>query len=80
MSRSRCRNSWDCLKSRKAPRSGYINVDEEDSDVPMDCGDELGDQRTTATLLTGRLHIQDVSELVTMSQSNHSPFSSPGSE
>eukprot|EP00099_Drosophila_melanogaster_P023606 NP_651414.1 uncharacterized protein Dmel_CG5039 [Drosophila melanogaster] len=59
MSRSRCRNSWDCLKSRKAPRSGYINVDEEDSDVPMDCGDELGDQRTTATLLTGRLHIQD---------------------
>uniref|UniRef100_B3P6G5 GG11420 n=2 Tax=Drosophila erecta TaxID=7220 RepID=B3P6G5_DROER len=59
MSRSRCRCSWDFLGCRKAPRSGYINVDAEDSDVPMACGDELGDQRTTASLLTGRLHIQD---------------------
>ncbi|XP_043652674.1 uncharacterized protein LOC122619678 [Drosophila teissieri] len=59
MSRSRCRISWDCLRCRKAQRSGYINVDEEDSDVPMACGDELGDQRTAASLLTGRLHIQD---------------------
>ncbi|XP_016952192.1 uncharacterized protein LOC108026012 [Drosophila biarmipes] len=59
MSRSRCRVSWDCLRRRKAPRSGYINVDEEDSDVPMACGDELGDQQITASLLAGRLHIQD---------------------
>ncbi|XP_017052801.1 uncharacterized protein LOC108095969 [Drosophila ficusphila] len=59
MSRSRCHASWECLKRRKAPRSGYINVDEEDSDVPMACGDELGEQRITATLLSGRLEIQD---------------------
>nr|XP_016943553.2 uncharacterized protein LOC108019979 [Drosophila suzukii] len=58
-SRSRCRVSLDCLRRRKAPRSGYINVDEEDSDVPMACGDELGDQQITASLLAGRLHIQD---------------------
>jgi len=62
MSRSRCRVSLDCLRRRKAPRSGYINVDEEDSDVPMACGDELGDHRITASLLAGRLHIQDVSK------------------
>ncbi|XP_017079608.2 uncharacterized protein LOC108113526 [Drosophila eugracilis] len=59
MSRSRCRISWDCIRRRKVPRSGYINVDEEDSDVSMACGDELGDHRTAASLLTGRLHIQD---------------------
>ncbi|XP_016982176.1 uncharacterized protein LOC108046796 [Drosophila rhopaloa] len=59
MSRSRCRVSWECLKRRKAPRSGYINVDEEDSDVPMAGEDELGDHRIEASLLSGRLQIQD---------------------
>ncbi|KAH8384000.1 hypothetical protein KR009_011653 [Drosophila setifemur] len=61
MSRSRCRNSWDCLKRRTPLRSGYINVDEEDSDVPMACGDELGDHHITESLLNGRLHIDEVS-------------------
>ncbi|XP_043067861.1 uncharacterized protein [Drosophila bipectinata] len=54
MSRTRCRCSLSCLKHRAHPRNGYINVDEEDSDVPMACGDELGE-----SLLQGRLHIED---------------------
>ncbi|KAH8294848.1 hypothetical protein KR018_003666 [Drosophila ironensis] len=61
MSRSRCRNSWSCWKRRTAPRQGYINVDEEDSDVPMACGEELGDQYIAETLLHSRLHIEEVS-------------------
>jgi len=47
-------------------------VDEEDSDVPMACGDELGDHQITASLLAGRLHIQDVSKAYIM---NYSPYS-----
>ncbi|XP_020812035.1 uncharacterized protein LOC110187012 [Drosophila serrata] len=56
MSRTRCRFSCNCLGCRKAPRNGYINVDEEDSDVPMACGD---DDHMAASLLVGRLHIED---------------------
>lgn len=65
MSRSRCRVSLvDCWARRKAPRIGYLNVDEEDSDVPMACGDEMGDDHIAASLLVGRLHIEDVGEVL----------------
>ncbi|KAH8284078.1 hypothetical protein KR054_009598, partial [Drosophila jambulina] len=66
MSRTRCRISCNCLGCRKAPRNGYINVDEEDSDVPMACGDEWEDDTMAASLLVGRLHIEDVSEVLKM--------------
>ncbi|XP_068156322.1 uncharacterized protein [Drosophila tropicalis] len=62
MSRSRCLSSSEkcwCWKRRNNIRNGYINVDDEDfdSDVSMACGDEFGENRATACLLNGRLHI-----------------------
>ncbi|SPP83576.1 uncharacterized protein LOC117585725 [Drosophila guanche] len=60
MSRSRCQCSCPCLKRLKTPRIDYINVDEEDSDVPMaGGGDEFGEQYAAASLLAGRLHIEN---------------------
>ncbi|XP_017143241.1 uncharacterized protein LOC108156351 [Drosophila miranda] len=59
MSRSRCQYSCPCLKRMKPPRIDYINVDEEDSDVPMAGGEEFGEQYAAASLLSGRLHIEN---------------------
>ncbi|XP_022209316.2 uncharacterized protein LOC111065439 [Drosophila obscura] len=62
MSRSRCQCSCPCLKRIKTPRIDYIpiNVEDEDSDVPMAGGDEFGEQYAATSLLAGRLHIENV--------------------
>ncbi|XP_034487645.1 uncharacterized protein LOC117791852 isoform X2 [Drosophila innubila] len=57
MSRIRCPHNCFHFKRRNATRSGYVNVDEEDSDVSMVGADDIGERNSITYLLDARLHI-----------------------
>jgi len=61
MSRIRCPHNCFHFKRRNATRSGYVNVDEEDSDVSMVGADDIGERNSITYLLDARLHISPVS-------------------
>lgn len=61
MSRIRCPHNCFQFKRRNATRNGYVNVDEEDSDVSMAGADDIGERNFIKYLLDARLHISPVS-------------------
>ncbi|KAL7730152.1 hypothetical protein ACLKA6_009418 [Drosophila palustris] len=59
MSRIRCPHNCFRFKRRSAMRNGYVNVDEEDSDISMVGADDddIGERNPITYLLDARLHI-----------------------